>query len=276
MRVYRSTLSLGAGAAAALAIIGLAWAQTSAPTNSHPNPYRSVEDWAKMPEGRVWGSTSGVDIDRDGRSVWVAERCGKFAPPSQMKPGVPFACDGSQFDPILKFDASGNLVTHFGAGMLLFPHGLHVDPDGNVWVTDNLGREGKGHQVFKFSPEGKVLMTLGQAGQPGSGLDQFHAPSAVLVAPNGDVFVADGHGGQTNARIMKFTRDGTFIKTWGHQGTGPASSTSRTRSPWIRAGACSSPTAATTASRSSTRRATLSICGRSSAGRAGCSSTRTT
>jgi DNA-binding beta-propeller fold protein YncE len=134
---------------------------------------------------------------------------------------MPFACDGSSLDPILKFDASGKLVTHFGAGMLLFPHGLHVDPDGNIWVTDNLGKDSKGHQVFKFSPEGKLLMTLGQAGHPGSGLDQFNAPSAVLVAPNGDVFVADGHGGNTNARIMKFTRDGKFIKTWGHKGSGP-------------------------------------------------------
>jgi DNA-binding beta-propeller fold protein YncE len=221
MRIHRSTFSLGAGAVVALILIGLAWAQTPAPTNSHANPYRSIENWAKMPEGRVWGSTSGVDVDRDGRSVWVAERCGKFAPPSQMKPGMPFACDGSSLDPILKFDASGKLVTHFGAGMLLFPHGLHVDPDGNVWVTDGLGKDGKGQQVFKFSPEGKLLMTLGQAGVAGSGLDQFNAPSAVRVAPNGDVFVADGHGGNTNARIVKFTRDGKFIKTWGHKGTGP-------------------------------------------------------
>jgi streptogramin lyase len=114
----------------------------------------------------------------------------------------------------------GKLVTHFGAGMLLFPHGLHVDPDGNVWVTDGLGKDGKGQQVFKFSPDGKVLMRLGQAGVAGSGLDQFNAPSAVVVAPNGDVFVADGHGGNTNARIMKFTRDGKLIKTWGHKGSG--------------------------------------------------------
>jgi DNA-binding beta-propeller fold protein YncE len=218
MTIHRATSALGA--VAALTIIGLAWAQTSAPTNALPNPYRSIESWAKMPEGRVWGSTSGVDVDRDGKSIWVAERCGVAAAPSQMKPGVPFACDGSSLDPILKFDASGKLVTHFGAGMLLFPHGLHVDPDGNVWVTDGLGKDGKGQQVFKFSPDGKVLMRLGQAGVAGSGLDQFNAPSAVVVAPNGDVFVADGHGGNTNARIMKFTRDGKLIKTWGHKGSG--------------------------------------------------------
>jgi DNA-binding beta-propeller fold protein YncE len=219
LRADRRTL--GAGALLAVVITGLAWAQTQAPTNSLPNPYRSIENWAKMPEGRVWGSTSGVDVDRDGTSIWVAERCGVLAAPSQMKPGMPFACDGSGLDPILKFDASGKLVTHFGAGMLLFPHGLHVDPDGNVWVTDGLGKDRKGQQVFKFSPDGKLLMALGRAGVAGSGLDEFNAPSAVLVAPNGDVFVADGHGGNTNARIVKFTHDGKFIKTWGHKGTGP-------------------------------------------------------
>jgi len=191
------------------------------PTNSLPNPYRSIENWAKMPEGRIWGSTSAVDIDRDGTSVWVGERCGAFAPPSQMRPGQPFACDGSSLAPVLKFDASGKLVKAFGEGMIMFPHGLHVDRDGNVWVTDGLGRPGKGHQVFKFSPEGKVLMTLGKPGVAGAGPDEFNAPSAVTTAPNGDVFVADGHGGDTNARIMKFSKDGKLIKIWGKKGSGP-------------------------------------------------------
>lgn len=193
----------------------------SAPTNSAPNPYRAVENWGKMPEGRTWGSTSGVDIDPDGTSVWVAERCGVFAAPSLMKRGTPFACDGSKLAPILKFDSSGKLLKSFGEGLLLFPHGLHVDRDGNVWVTDGLGKDGKGHQVFKFSPDGKVLMTLGKAGVAGNGPDEFNAPSAVLVAPNGDIFVADGHGGNTNARIVKFAKDGTFVKTWGKKGSSP-------------------------------------------------------
>src|SRR5215208_5479192 len=142
-----------------------------------------------MPTGRTWGSTSGVDIDPDGSSIWVAERCGVFAAPSQMKPGLPFACDGSDLAPILKFDPSGKLVKGFGRGMFIFPHGLHVDREGNVWVTDGLGKDGKGHQVFKFSPDGKVLLTLGKAGKPGGGLDEFNAPSAVYVAPNGHIFV---------------------------------------------------------------------------------------
>jgi sugar lactone lactonase YvrE len=218
---------VGSGAfalAVALAISGVATqahGQASAPTNAAPNPYRSVESWAKLPDGRSWGSTSGVGIDPDGTSVWVAERCGAFAPPSLMKPGTPFACDGSNLPPILKFDASGTLVKSFGAGLLLFPHGLTVDRDGNVWVTDGLGKDGTGHQVFKFSPDGKVLLTLGKAGIAGDGPDEFNAPSAVVVAPNGDIFVADGHGGNTNARIVKFNKDGKFIKTWGKKGAGP-------------------------------------------------------
>jgi DNA-binding beta-propeller fold protein YncE len=212
-------------AIAALALMAIASrvasTQAIAPINSAPNPYRAIYDWAKLPEGRTWGSTGGVAIDPDGVSVWVAERCGAFAPPSQMKPGQPFACDGSNLAPVLKFDPSGKLVASFGAGMFVLPHGIHVDRAGNVWVTDGLGKDGKGHQVFKFSPDGKVLMALGTPGVAGDGPDEFNAPSAVLVAPNGDIFVADGHGGNTNARIVKFSPDGKFIKTWGKKGSAP-------------------------------------------------------
>ena len=193
------------------------------PTNSLPNPYRSIESWAKMPEGRIWGSTSAVDVDRDGTSVWVAERCGAqgFIPPSQMKEGEPFNCDGSKLAPILKFDATGKLVKSFGEELLVFPHGLHVDRDGNVWVVDGASRGPKGQQVFKFSPDGRVLLRLGKPGVAGSGPDEFSAPSAVVTAPNGDIFVADGHGGNTNARIVKFAKDGKLIKTWGKKGSAP-------------------------------------------------------
>ncbi|MGZ5932961.1 MAG: peptidyl-alpha-hydroxyglycine alpha-amidating lyase family protein [Rhizomicrobium sp.] len=205
----------------ALTLSTLASAQSIVPTNSLPNPYRSIENWGQLPEGRVWGSTSAVAIDPDGASVWVGERCGETRPPTQINPGAPFACAESKLDPILKFDASGKLLKSFGAGVVLFPHGLHVDRDGNVWVTDGLGRNGKGHQVFKFSPDGKLLLALGKAGQPGSGPDEFNAPSAIVTAPNGDIFVADGHGGNTNARIVKFDRDGKFIKASGHKGSAP-------------------------------------------------------
>jgi sugar lactone lactonase YvrE len=97
-----------------------------------------------------------------------------------------------------------------------------VDREGNVWVTDSQGNKAgtKGHQVIKFSPEGKVLLKLGRPGVAGSGPDTFNEPCDVITAPNGDIFVADGHGGNSNARIVKYDRTGKFIKTWGTRGSG--------------------------------------------------------
>jgi sugar lactone lactonase YvrE len=179
--------------------------------NNAPNPYRTLGAWGTLPSGRAWGQASSVHVDRDGRSVWVVERCGGND------------CASSTLAPILKFDANGTLVASFGASLFLVPHGIDVDRGGNVWVTDDgLNAPGaKGHQVFKFSPEGKVLLRLGKAGLAGNGPDTFNRPSDVLVAPNGDVFVADGHGGASNARIVKFNADGKFIRAWGQKGSGP-------------------------------------------------------
>ena len=139
---------------------------TAQPLNDLPNPYQTIEHFFKMPDGRSWGATSAVDIDPDGTSIWVAERCGANS------------CAGSDLPVVLKFDARGNLVKSFGGGMFLFPHGFHVDADGNVWVTDAQGpdgedpsRDGKGHQVVKFSPDGEVLLTLGTPGVEGDGTD---------------------------------------------------------------------------------------------------------
>ena len=169
-----------------------------------PNPYSTIDNHFQMPAGRVVGSTAGITIDRDGSSVWAFERCGGNN------------CIGSNAAPVLKFDASGKLVASFGANLFVRPHGVHVDRDGNVWVTDQ-----EGHQVVKMTPQGQVLMTLGKKGVAGDGLDVFNAPSAVFVAPDGSIFIGDGHGGTTNARMLKFTKDGTFIKTWGKRGIGP-------------------------------------------------------
>src|SRR5216683_1962598 len=188
---------------------GKAYAQTDAATNTRPNPYRTIENWAKLPEGRPWGSTAGVSVDRQG-DIWAAERCGANT------------CAGSNLAPILEFDPSGKLLRSFGAGMFLFPHGMTVDKDGNIWVTDGQGANGKGHQVFKFSPDGKVLMTLGKAGVAGDGPDTFNQPSAVAIAPNGDIFVSDGHNvGRGNARVLKFSKEGKPVKQWGGHGAGP-------------------------------------------------------
>ncbi len=183
-------------------------AKTDSAPNSQPNPYHVIVNWAQLPSGRVWGSTSAVDVDAKGH-IWVADKCGANS------------CVGRTEDPILEFDSSGKLLKSFGSGMFVAPHGIGVDKDGNVWVTDYQDKDGKGQQVFKFSPDGKVLMTLGKAGVAGSGPDTFNEPTDVIVAPNGDIFVSDGHGGDSNARIVKFSKDGKFIKTWGKKGTGP-------------------------------------------------------
>ncbi|MEO8335460.1 MAG: peptidyl-alpha-hydroxyglycine alpha-amidating lyase family protein [bacterium] len=208
--------------ALALLCASSAYAQPAArPTNDAPNPYRTVEGWAKLPDGRTWGSTSAVAIDNDGTSIWVAERCGTNS------------CAGSRLPSVLEFDNTGTLVRSFGEGMLVSPHGITVDGAGNVWVTDCACTRPvagtvvdtsvpKGHQIFKFSPTGTLLMTLGKAGG-GRDTEFFWQPNDVLVAPNGDIFVAEGHSSSpgSTARMLKFSKDGRLIKTWGSLGSGP-------------------------------------------------------
>jgi sugar lactone lactonase YvrE len=188
-----------------------------------PNPYRLVEGWAQLPNGRPMGAVGKVVIDPDGRHVWAIVRCDRLEDPARFGD----ECRDSKTDPVIRFGPDGKAVKSFGGGMFIWPHGLDVDRDGNVWVTDAVAEnrtpkgDKRGQQVVKFSPDGKVLMTLGKPGVAGSGPDEFNAPSAVQVAPNGDIFVADGHGGSTNARIVKFDKGGKFIKAWGKKGSAP-------------------------------------------------------
>jgi DNA-binding beta-propeller fold protein YncE len=216
MRFRTSLLSaLGMMVLAAAAVplpAGFAQGAASPDPNAAPNPFREDVGWAKLPGGRKWGAVPGVDIDRDGKSVWVFDRC-----------ETADDCSNSKLDPVLKFDASGKLVKSFGAGMFNYPHGLYVDAQDNIWVSDGRAKNnGKGHTVMKFSPEGKLLMTLGVPGVPGNDATHFNAPSDILVAPDGSIFVADGHGGDmTNERMVKFDKNGKFIKAWGKLGKGP-------------------------------------------------------
>jgi sugar lactone lactonase YvrE len=189
-------------------------------------PYHRIEGWPQLPKdfpgsnGGQWGEAIGVGLDPKG-DVWVFSRC--FA----VIPAGAATCNGRELvPPILKFSPSGKLLASWGAGMFIFPHGFYVDRDGNIWATDAQARVGqpggefpKGNQVFKFSPEGKVLLTLGKAGFTGNGPDTFDQPTNVAVAANGDIFVTDGHG--SNNRVVKFSKDGRFIKTWGKTGSGP-------------------------------------------------------
>jgi DNA-binding beta-propeller fold protein YncE len=209
MRSASFLLSVAIVGAAVTAVLRIAGTQAQVDDpDSAPNPYRVVNDWAKLPEGRRWGMAIGVDVDRDGSSVWVFDRCGGKS------------CDGSNIAPIQKFDATGRLVVSFGSGLFSWPHGLLAAPDGTVWVTD-----GRNQTVMHFAPDGRLLMTLGEPGVAGDGPDTFNSPSDVLVAPNGDIFVADGHGDfpvpHTNDRMVKISTDGKFIKAWGHHGSEP-------------------------------------------------------
>src|SRR5262249_33960827 len=139
------------------------------------------DDWAKLPAGRIWGATSAIYVDRHD-NAWVFERCGAED------------CVDSKLDPIIEYSPDGKILKTFGAGMFVYPHTIYVDKDDNVWSVDGEGKNGKGQQVIKFDAVGKVLMKLGKAGVAGNGPDTFNRPSAVVVAPNGDIFVADGHG----------------------------------------------------------------------------------
>ena len=197
-----------------------------------PNPAPNVtKTWGELPAGRKWGTSAGLDIDPKDGNVWGYERCG-----AGTAGGGPVDCDNTPVDPVFKFDRkSGKVLANIGKGVMVTPHGIHVDRDGNVWVADFAGnKEGtKGHQVHKFSPKGEKLMSLGMAGKPGNADGQFNQPNDVVVGPDGAIYVSDGHDAQgmvttkaieeglargATSRISKFTRDGKFVKSWGKIG----------------------------------------------------------
>src|SRR6202047_744891 len=199
-----------------------------------PNPYRLVEGWPTLPKtmnGGRWGEVIRVHVARDG-NIWVFHRCFNVVPPGSA------TCvnRGEANPPILKFDPSGALLKSFGSGIFAYPHGFTLDDDGNLWATDVndgetvLGMSARnaegvvmGQEVLKLSPDGKVLMVLGKQGVAGTGPDAFDRPTGVAIAPNGDIFVSDGHNPNKfgTARIVKFAKDGRFIKAWGHKGAAP-------------------------------------------------------
>lgn len=185
-------------------------AQTGQPVvrNDLPQPYRTTRDWGELPPGVKWAAVTAVEPAPDG-TIYVIHRC--FAN----------SCSGRSEAPILKYNAQGKLLKSWGSGMFVFPHGATVDREGHLWVTDARGENGKGHQVFKFDGDGRVLMALGKAGVSGSGPELFDQPNDVLVSPSGEIFVADSHRGGRNNRIVKFTKDGKYIKEWGGKGSGP-------------------------------------------------------
>ena len=200
-----------------------------------PNPAPNVSrNWGQLPAGRQWGTTAGIDIDPIDGNVWAYERCGAGA--GGGAGGGPVDCETNPVDPVFKFDRNtGAVLANIGKGVMVTPHGISVDKDGNVWVADFSGNKAgtKGHQVHKFNPKGEKLLSLGIAGKPGNADGQFNQPNDVVVGPDGSIYVSDGHDAQgmttnqaiadglakgSTSRISKFAPDGKFIKSWGKIG----------------------------------------------------------
>jgi sugar lactone lactonase YvrE len=226
----RSRFYLSWIVAAAVAASAAAHAQQSAPVDGGPftgsgagggarvdpgsnlmaNPYRLVESWPTLLPGMRWGAAINFLPDNQG-GTWALLR---------TEP------------PIAYFNASGALSKHFGEGMFVSGHGMCRDRDGNIWAGDsgpfgdNPATAGRGFQVFKFSPDGKVLLTLGKAGVSRAGQDTFIGPTACASLPNGDIMIADGHwprpatAQQDGDRLVRVTTDGRFVASYGKLGRG--------------------------------------------------------
>jgi len=178
------------------------------PVNDLPGPYERVHPWGEIPydpgeydaRAAVIGAAEGPD-----GNIYVLTRCNRNS------------CAGRKEPPIMVFNPDGKLVSSWGVGLFEFPHNLTIDREGNVWTTD----EGN-HLVRKFTSKGELLMTIGEEGQAGNPPNRLSSPTGVIVAPNGNIFVTEGHDNSPTApvaRVSKWAPDGKFIKTWGSTGS---------------------------------------------------------
>jgi sugar lactone lactonase YvrE len=198
---------IGIAAGALMMVAGGQSYSQSADPNAAPNPYHMLDAWAQLPADRKFGGVIKTQVDHsDGKSMWVFDRCGSNE------------CTNSNLAPLMKFDQSGKFEKAIGAGLFAVSHALYIDREGNIFAGDQVAKNGKGAVLYKFSPDGKVLLTIGKPGMPGNAPGYLSSVSAVVTAPNGDIYVADGHGTGTNDRIVKFAKDGTFIAAWGKHG----------------------------------------------------------
>ncbi|MBT2188150.1 hypothetical protein [Sphingobium nicotianae] len=213
----------------------LAAALLSLPTAAlaqHPSRYRLADDWAKLPAGRKTAAVGKLVTAPDGQSIWAIIRC---APPEEPSLHAPrklpglfgYECLNSKLDPIIQFDLDGNVIKSFGGGLFIWPHGMGIDRDGNIWVTDAVSPrfipkgDKRGAQVVKFSPDGKLLLRLGTPGEAGNDPAHLSTPSDVAFTRDGDILVADGHNPADNNRIVRFTLDGKYVSEFGKTGYAP-------------------------------------------------------
>ena len=196
------------------------------PINNLPNPYFTERNFGSLPDGRVWGSVSAINVDIDGVHIWAGDRCGTNQ-----------CATTPDINPIVRLDPNGRVVAQFGAGQILWPHGMDVDREGNIWIADarianerelliNPAAANIGSSVLKFSPDGELLLTIGTPGELGDPPSHLTDPNDVLIAPNGRIFIAETHGAQfqgepddeTKSRITMWEPDGTYIGHFGEYG----------------------------------------------------------
>ena len=183
------------------------------PVNDLPNPYERVHPWGELPTGPYDPG------DYDARASFIGFGEGPDGNYYALTRCIRNSCTGSDNPPLVSFDRDGNLLSTWGSGLFDFPHGFYVDPEGYVWATDQ-----RNHQAFKFSLEGELLLTIGMRDMQGDPPDHLSQPTAVVVAPNGDIFVAEGHSNDdpsVSNRVSKWAPDGTFIMSFGSYGTAP-------------------------------------------------------
>ena len=259
-----STMVLGA-------VMAIAVLHAEVQAQMGPNPYRPAdglqagsgpgligEGWAKLPYGRAMGSPGGIEVDVDGESIWAIVRCGNDGTPR----GSQTYCDSSDLDPIIKFGPDGNVVTMFGSRMFAWPHGLHVDRDGNVWVTGSGKRRITAGTRFRTSglrvfPAGRAPHDPGRGGGSGGWTLSPHLTQRRRHRPQWRYLRC----GRSQPEWQQpdrpvFERRGRSSRTSGKPGTAPVSSTARTPLPWTQMEGSSSPTGRICGSSSSTRKAT--------------------
>jgi sugar lactone lactonase YvrE len=180
--------------------------------NDRPNPYTRIEPWGEPPPGNngEWAAVTGAEGGPDG-NLYVFHRCHSNS------------CVGRKEPPLVKLDpGTGKRLAAWGVGLMAFPHGFHVDPEGHVWTTDSGSEDAPGgHLVRKFSPDGELLLTLGRSGVAGDEPGLLREPTDVVVSPEGTIFVTEGHRKNgPHSRISKFASDGTFLGRMGSTGQG--------------------------------------------------------
>lgn len=180
------------------------------PVNDLPNPYELVWPWAELPSGPIDPG------DYDGRPSFIGTVEGQDGYIYALSRCMQNSCVGRAEPPLLRLDQEGKLLFAWGEGLMNFPHGLSIDPEGYLWVADQ-----GNHTVLKFSTDGELVMRIGETDQAGEPPNQLTQPTAVAVAPNGDIFITEGHNNNGPvARVSKFAADGTFLMSWGGFGTG--------------------------------------------------------